>query len=37
MTPQAAPSYFLCLPTAFAVALDVPVRELMEEIGHDGF
>lgn len=36
MTPQCAPSYFLCLPTAFAVVFDEPVRDLMVEIGHDG-
>jgi len=26
----------MCLPLAFAMALDVPVAELLEAIGHDG-
>jgi hypothetical protein len=33
---QKAPNWWSCLPTAFAIALELPVRELIAEIGHDG-
>lgn len=36
MLAQSSPSYFSCMPTAFAIALDVPVRKLMAELGFDG-
>src|SRR5262245_38829094 len=36
MNLQHSPNWWSCLPTAFAIALDVSVRELIAEIGHDG-
>lgn len=36
MKLQASPNWWSCLPTAFAIALDTPVRQLFAEIGHDG-
>lgn len=36
MTPQLKPERWLCTATAFAMALDVPVAELLSDIGHDG-
>lgn len=36
MTPQVKRHHWACLPTAFAMALDVPVEEFIRLIGHDG-
>lgn len=36
MKPQQQPNEWSCLPTAFAIVLDVPIRELIARIGHDG-
>lgn len=36
MILQTNPNAWSCLPTAFAIALDVPVAEFIERIGHDG-
>lgn len=36
MKAQVSPNWYSCLPTAFAVALGVPVRDLLTELGHDG-
>lgn len=36
MKAQVSPNWYTCLPTAFAVALGVPVRDLFRELGHDG-
>ena len=36
MKPQRSPNRWSCLPTAFAIALGVSVREVIERIGHDG-
>lgn len=36
MTPQVKPQRWLCMVTAFAMALDLPVADLISEIGHDG-
>ena len=36
MQLQKQPSRWSCLPTAFAMALDVPVEEIFDHIGHDG-
>jgi hypothetical protein len=36
MLAQPSPNYFACLPTAFAIALDVPVRDLLSGLGFDG-
>jgi hypothetical protein len=36
MLPQSAPNWWSCLPTAFAIVLDMPVRDLIFAIGHDG-
>lgn len=36
MNLQLSPNTWSCLATSFAMALDVPVKELIKEIGHDG-
>jgi hypothetical protein len=36
MRIQTQPTRWSCAATAFAMALDVPVAELIESIGHDG-
>jgi hypothetical protein len=36
MQIQRSPNWWSCLPTAFAITLDIPVRTLIGEIGHDG-
>ena len=36
MLLQLQPSYWSCVPTAFAMLFDMPVDELIREIGHDG-
>jgi hypothetical protein len=36
MRLQRNPNRWSCLPTAFAIALDVPVAEVIKRIGHDG-
>jgi hypothetical protein len=36
MRLQRQPNRWSCLPTAFAMALDVPVEEFLRRIGHDG-
>lgn len=36
MTVQTQPNVFTCLPTAFAMVLDIPVFEIISELGHDG-
>jgi hypothetical protein len=36
MTPQSKPNRWSCIPTAFAMALDIPVDEFIRAIGHDG-
>ncbi len=33
---QTKPNPWGCAVTAFAMAIDIPVQQLMEEIGHDG-
>jgi hypothetical protein len=32
----AKPARWMCLPTAFAMALDIPLAAIFDEIGHDG-
>src|SRR4051812_46325565 len=34
--PQKTPNKWSCVPTAFAICLDIPVEKIIEEIGHDG-
>ena len=36
MKYQKQPNRWSCLPTAFAMALDIPVEEVFEFCGHDG-
>jgi hypothetical protein len=36
MRLQRQPNRWSCLPTSFAMVLDVPVEELLRSIGHDG-
>lgn len=36
MKLQFAPSTWACLPTSFAMVLDMPVYEVIKRIGHDG-
>lgn len=36
MKPQQQPNGWSCLPTAFATAIDFPVADLINAIGHDG-
>jgi len=36
MRMQVTPNAWSCLPTAFAIALEVPLAEVLEGIGHDG-
>jgi hypothetical protein len=36
MRLQIKPQRHLCLPTSFAMALDIPVAALLDEVGHDG-
>jgi hypothetical protein len=36
MKIQVQPNKWSCLPTAFATVLDIPVNDLIKEIGHDG-
>lgn len=36
MLLQKSPNSWSCFPTAFAMALDLPVEELIAELGHDG-
>jgi hypothetical protein len=36
MRPQSKPERWMCLPTSFAMVLDIPVAHLLTEIGHDG-
>jgi hypothetical protein len=36
MELQQRPEPWMCLPTAFAMALDMPVTDLLAAIGHDG-
>lgn len=36
MELQRQPNGWSCLPTAFAMALDIPVEKLLRELGHDG-
>ena len=36
MKLQKQPTAWSCLPTAFAMALDKPVEEIIKAIGHDG-
>jgi hypothetical protein len=36
MNLQQRPEPWMCMPLAFAMALDVPVADLLEAIGHDG-
>jgi len=36
MLLQQRPEPWLCMPLAFAMAMDMPVDELLAEIGHDG-
>jgi hypothetical protein len=33
---QQRPEPWMCMPLAFAMALELPVGELLEELGHDG-
>lgn len=33
---QQQPNKWSCLPTAFAMVLDVPVQEIIDTVGHDG-
>lgn len=33
---QLQPNEWSCLPTAFAMVLDIPVEKVIEDIGHDG-
>ena len=36
MQLQQRPEPWMCMPLAFAMALEIPVAELLEELGHDG-
>lgn len=36
IAPQIKPNRWSCIPTAFAMALDIPVDQFIQEIGHDG-
>lgn len=36
MQRQIQPNKWSCLPTAFAIALNLPVEEIIASIGHDG-
>lgn len=36
LSPQITPSPWSCLPTAFAMVLNVPIHDLIGQIGHDG-
>src|SRR5260221_108718 len=36
MNLQKQPNRWSCLPTAFAMVLDISVKEVITEIGHDG-
>ena len=36
MILQTKPNKWSCCPTAWAMALNIPVRELIERVGHDG-
>lgn len=36
MQHQLKPESWLCMATSFAMALDMPIAELLQEIGHDG-
>ena len=36
MKHQQTPNRWSCLPTSFAIVLDIPVSEMIERIGHDG-
>jgi len=36
MRLQRKPERRMCLPTSFAIALDMPVEAVLAEIGHDG-
>jgi hypothetical protein len=36
MQLQQRPEPWMCMPLAFAMALEIPVGELLEELGHDG-
>ncbi len=36
MKIQKQPNMWSCLPTAFAMVLDIPVNQVIQEIGHDG-
>jgi len=36
MLLQLKPERWMCVPTAFAMALDVPVADLLAAVGHDG-
>lgn len=36
MDLQLNPNAWSCLPTAFAIALNIPVKKLIETLGHDG-
>ncbi len=36
ITLQQRPEGWMCMPIAFAMALDMPVADLLEAIGHDG-
>jgi hypothetical protein len=36
MRLQRKPERWMCLVTSFAMALDIPVAEIIREIGHDG-
>lgn len=36
MILQISPNAWSCLPTAFAMCLDVPTQKVIEAIGHDG-
>jgi hypothetical protein len=36
MRLQRKPERWMCLPTSFAIALDMPVATVLAEIGHDG-
>ena len=36
MVPQHRPEPWMCMPLAFATVLEIPVADLLTEIGHDG-
>ena len=36
MRLQRKPERWQCVPTSFAIALDMPVKALLDELGHDG-